>query len=116
MTTDTIRIEPEIVPATPTDRLLTGALLVAPLIYLAADSTYAARGWDDGTAGVMQVLGAIAYGFVILRVASWLPASSKLAAIILLTGLIAIGICLAATIIPSMYAARLRPAEGFREQ
>jgi hypothetical protein len=88
MTTDTIRIEPEIVPATPTDRLLTGALLVAPLIYLAADSTYAARGWDDSTAGVMQVLGAIAYGFVILRVASWLPASSKLAAIILLTGLI----------------------------
>jgi hypothetical protein len=86
MTTDTIRIEG--VSATPTDRLLTGALLVAPLIYLAADSTYAARGWDDGTAGVIQVLGAIAYGFVILRVASWLPASSKLAAIILLTGLI----------------------------
>jgi hypothetical protein len=75
-------------PATPTDRLLTWALLVAPLIYLAADSTYAARGWDDGTAGVIHVLGAIAYGFVVLRVAAWLPASSKLAALILLTGLI----------------------------
>jgi hypothetical protein len=74
--------------ASPTDRLLTGALLVAPLIYLAADSTYAARGWDDGTAGVIHVLGAIAYGFVILRVASWLPATSKLAAAILVTGLI----------------------------
>jgi hypothetical protein len=74
--------------ATPTDRLLTGALLAAPLIYLAADSGYAARGWDDGAAGVIQVLGAIAYGFVILRVAAWLPASSKLAAFILLTGLI----------------------------
>jgi hypothetical protein len=73
---------------TPTDRLLTGSLLVAPLIYLAADSTYAARGWDDGTAGVIHVLGAIAYGFVILRIANWLPATSKLAAVILLAGLI----------------------------
>jgi lipoprotein-releasing system permease protein len=33
-----------------------------------------------------------------------------------LTGAIAIVICLAATIVPSLYAARLRPAEGFREQ
>jgi hypothetical protein len=74
--------------ATPTDRLLTGALLIAPLIYLAADSTYAARGWDDGTAGIIHVLGAIGYGFVILRVASWLPATSRLAAAILLTGII----------------------------
>jgi hypothetical protein len=73
---------------TPTDRLLTGSLLVAPLIYLAADSTYAARGWDDGTAGIIHVLGAIAYGFVILRVASWLPPSSRLATAILLIGLI----------------------------
>jgi hypothetical protein len=88
MTTSTTRTEPEIASVTPTDRLLTGALLAAPLIYLAADSSYAARGWDDGTAGVIHVLGAIAYGFVILRVASWLPAASKLAAIILLTGLI----------------------------
>jgi hypothetical protein len=88
MTASTTRIEPETASATPTDRLLTGALLAAPLIYLAADSTYAARGWDNGTAGVIHVLGAIAYGFVIVRVASWLPATSKLAAAILLTGLI----------------------------
>ncbi|MBW2526439.1 MAG: ABC transporter permease, partial [Deltaproteobacteria bacterium] len=33
-----------------------------------------------------------------------------------LTGAIAIVICLVATIIPSMYAARLRPADGFRQQ
>lgn len=33
-----------------------------------------------------------------------------------ITGLIAIVICLFATIIPSLYAARLRPADGFREQ
>jgi len=88
MATDTTRFEAELTAASPTDRLLTGALLVAPLIYLAADSTYAARGWDDGTAGVIHVLGAIAYGFVILRVTSWLPATSKLAAVILVTGLI----------------------------
>jgi hypothetical protein len=78
----------EIDHATPTDRLLTGSLLVAPLIYLAADSTYAARGWNDGSAGVIHVLGAIAYGFVVLRVVAWMPASSRLAAAVLLTGLI----------------------------
>jgi hypothetical protein len=88
MTTTVTRAEPEIGSATPTDRLLTGALLIAPLIYLAADSTYAARGWDDGTAGVIHVLGAIAYGFVVLRVATWLTPSSKLAALIVFTGLI----------------------------
>jgi hypothetical protein len=74
--------------ATPTDRLLTGALLVAPLIYLAADTTYAARGWDSAAGGVLHVLGAIAYGFVVLRVAAWLPRESKLAAWILFTGII----------------------------
>jgi hypothetical protein len=73
---------------TPTERLLTGALVVAPLVYLAADSTYAARGWDSGAGGVIHVLGAIAYGFVVLRIASWLPRQSRLAAWILLTGLI----------------------------
>lgn len=72
----------------PTDQMLTGALLVAPLIYLAADSTYAARGFDDAAAGMVHVFGAIAYGFVVLRIASWLPRDSKLAAAILLTGLI----------------------------
>ncbi len=81
-------IPTEIETSTPTEKLLTGSLLVAPLIYLAADSTYAARGWDDGTAGVIHVLGAIAFGFVVLRVAGWLPAASKLAAAVLATGLI----------------------------
>lgn len=73
---------------TPTERLLNSALIAAPLVYLAADSMYAARGWDDATAGVLHVLGAIAYGFVVLRVASWLPRQSTLGAAILLTGLI----------------------------
>ena len=81
-------LAPGITSTTPTERLLTGALLVAPVIYLAADSMYAARGWDDPTAGVLHVLGAIAYGFVVLCVASWLPGSSRLAAWILFTGLV----------------------------
>jgi hypothetical protein len=80
--------KPTTASSTPTERLLTSSLLVAPLIYLAADSTYAARGWNNGTAGVIHVLGAIAYGFVVLRVATWLPPTSKLAAAILLTGLV----------------------------
>ncbi|WP_109508361.1 hypothetical protein [Nocardioides speluncae] len=73
---------------TPTERLLTASLAVAPLVYLAADTTYAARGWDDATAGVLHVLGAMAYGFVVLRVAGWLPPESRLKAAIVLTGLI----------------------------
>lgn len=72
----------------PTDRLLTASLVVAPLIYLAADSTYAARGWEDATAGVLHVLGAIGYGFVVLRAATWLPEASRLKAALLLVGLI----------------------------
>jgi lipoprotein-releasing system permease protein len=33
-----------------------------------------------------------------------------------LTGVFAIFVCLAATLWPALYASRLRPAEGFREQ
>ena len=73
---------------TPTDRILTGSLLVAPLLYLAADSTYAALGWDAAPAGFLHVIGAIAYGFVMLRVVAWLPRQSSLGAAILVTGMI----------------------------
>jgi hypothetical protein len=76
------------VAPTPTTRLLDAALIIAPLTYLAADSTYAARGWDDSTAGVIHVLGAIAYGLVVLRVAQWLAPESALKAVLLLIGLI----------------------------
>jgi hypothetical protein len=84
----TTALQPDITSTTPTERLLTGALLAAPVIYLAADTMYAARGWDDATGGVLQVLGAIAYGFVVLRAASWLPGESRLAAWILFAGII----------------------------
>lgn len=80
--------ESQLATTTPTDRLLTGALLVGPMLYLATDSIYAARGWDDATAGVLHVLGAIAYGLVVLRMAGWLPSKSILGALIILTGVI----------------------------
>jgi hypothetical protein len=59
-------------------RLLTASLLIAPVLFLAADTTYAARGWDDPTAGVLHVLASIGYGFVALRIAGWLPRGSPL--------------------------------------
>ena len=60
------------------ERLLTASLLIAPVCFLAADTTYAARGWEDATAGVLHVLASIGYGFVALRVATWLPPGSGL--------------------------------------
>jgi hypothetical protein len=74
--------------ATPTDRLLDAMLVVAPVLYLAADSTYAARGWDDASAGLLHVLGAVAYGFLVLRIALWCPAESRLRAAVVVAGLI----------------------------
>jgi hypothetical protein len=69
-------------------RLLTAALLVAPVTNLAADTTYAARGWDDATAGALAVLAAIAYGLVFLRVAGWLAPDATLRAAIVVVGLV----------------------------
>ncbi|MFN8192789.1 MAG: hypothetical protein U0R80_00730 [Nocardioidaceae bacterium] len=83
-----VRAQAPVDSETPTGRLLAGSLAVAPLLYLAADTTYAARGWEDAAAGVVHVLGAVAYGFVVLAIASWLPRSSWLAAAIVLTGLV----------------------------
>jgi hypothetical protein len=73
---------------TPTERFLTAALIFAPLLYLAADTTYAATGWDDATAGVLHVLGATAYGFVVWRVATWLPRESFLGLAVIVTGVV----------------------------
>ncbi|MFZ1491532.1 MAG: hypothetical protein WAS51_16465 [Ilumatobacteraceae bacterium] len=71
---------------TPTDLLLTGALVVAPLLYLTADAMYAVRGWDDADAAGVHVLGAIAYAFVLVRLASW--ATGWLAAATLFVGIV----------------------------
>jgi hypothetical protein len=81
-------VRPPIV--SPTERLLTAALLFAPLIYLAADTTYAATTWHNATAGVLHVIGATAYGLVVLRIAAWLPRESLLTLLITVTGLIGV--------------------------
>jgi len=70
---------------TPTDRLLTLSLIVAPLLYLATDTIYATAGWHSATAGVAHVLGAITYGLVVLRIATWLPGNSGLVAALVIT-------------------------------
>ena len=70
---------------TSTDRMLTAALVLAPVLYLAADAVYAFQGWDSGIAGVLQVLGAIGYGILVLRVATWIPGGSWLTTGLVLT-------------------------------
>jgi hypothetical protein len=76
------------VPGSPVDRLLTASLIAAPVIYLLADSLYAARGWDDPTAAIFHVFGAIAYTFVLLRMVTW--TSGVLAAVLLVVGAIGV--------------------------
>jgi hypothetical protein len=70
---------------TPADRMLTAALVVAPVLMLGADALYAFQGWDSGTAGVVHVLAAIAYGILVLRVATWVPGGSWLTTGLLFT-------------------------------
>lgn len=68
--------------------------------------------------GVAVCKGLLVYGFPLdpkVYFISRLPVQARPQEF-LLTGAIAILICLAATIVPSLYAARLRPAEGFRSQ
>ena len=68
--------------------------------------------------GVIVCLGLLAYGFPLdpkVYFVSHLPVQVRPTEF-LLTGAIAIGICMIATLLPSLYAARLIPAEGFREQ
>lgn len=68
--------------------------------------------------GIVLCKGLLVYGFPLdpkVYFISRLPVQARPQEFIV-TGLIAIAICLAATIIPSLYAARLRPAEGFRSQ
>lgn len=69
-------------------RLLDASLLVAPLAYLAADTTYAVRGWDDGAAGVLAVLASTAYAFVALRVATWLEPGSVMRVAVVAAGIV----------------------------
>ncbi|GIF20459.1 hypothetical protein Ate02nite_31890 [Paractinoplanes tereljensis] len=70
--------------STPLDRLLTGSLFVAPAVYLTADLLYATRGWDDPTAAVVHVLGAVGYTIVLVRLVTL--GDGVLAAVLLVVG------------------------------
>ncbi|GIE29499.1 hypothetical protein Ait01nite_025440 [Actinoplanes italicus] len=72
--------------STPLQRLLTGSLLVAPVVYLIADVLYATRGWDDPTAGVVHVLAAAGYTVVMIRLATL--GDGPLAVALLLAGVL----------------------------
>jgi lipoprotein-releasing system permease protein len=68
--------------------------------------------------GVAVCKGLLVYGFPLdpkVYFISRLPVQARPQEFVM-TGLIAVVICLVATIVPSLYAARLRPAEGFRDQ
>lgn len=68
--------------------------------------------------GIAVCKGLLVYGFPLdpkVYFISKLPVQVRPTEFVI-TGLIAVAICLTATIIPSLYAARLRPAEGFRDQ
>jgi hypothetical protein len=54
----------------PTERLLDASLLLAPLVYLAVDSSYAVRGWDDGPTGAMHIVAAALYGLAAIKLVS----------------------------------------------
>jgi hypothetical protein len=74
------------VPGSLIDRLLTVSLIVAPVVLLLADTLYALRGWEtDPTGAVVQVLGAITYTLVLLRLATW--SNGAMAAILLIVGI-----------------------------
>ena len=73
-------------PGSPVDRVLTACLLVAPVIYLIADILYAARGWDDPTAAVFHILGAVGYCLVLLRLVTW--SDGVPAAVLLIVGVL----------------------------
>ncbi len=69
----------------PADRMLTAALVVAPVLMLGADALYAFQGWHSGNAGVVHVLAAVGYGILVLRFATWAPGGSWLITALLFT-------------------------------
>lgn len=54
----------------PAERLLNASLLLAPLGYLAVDSSYAVRGWDDGPSAAMHIIAAALYGLAAIKLVS----------------------------------------------
>jgi hypothetical protein len=67
MTSLTRTMPPATGGVAPIDRVLNTSLLLAPLAYLAVDSSYAVRGWDDGPTAAMHVIAAAVYGLAAIK-------------------------------------------------
>ena len=86
MSLDTSRPPATRPTVTPVERTGRVALVAAPLLYLVVEILYTVRGWDDPTAGALHVLGATAYVFALLHIASW--ARGGLAALAVITAVV----------------------------
>ncbi|MFI5909349.1 hypothetical protein [Dactylosporangium sp. NPDC051541] len=71
---------------TPADRVLNASLYFAPVLYLLADVLYAVNGWADPVAGAVHVLGATAYGLLLIRSLAW--TGGVLRAVLLVVGVL----------------------------
>ena len=64
------RTLPRALNDSPAERLLNASLLLAPLAYLAVDSSYAVRGWEDGPSAAMHIIAAALYGLAAIKLVS----------------------------------------------
>jgi len=70
MTARTQNPTTDLLNSAPAERLLSASLVLAPLAYLAVDSSYAARGWDDGPTAAMHIVAAALYGVAAIKLVS----------------------------------------------
>ena len=63
--------------------MLTASLMLAPGVTLIASVLFAAQGWDDGTAGAVQVIAGVLDMLLVVRLVTWLDAVPRVAAVVL---------------------------------
>jgi hypothetical protein len=78
-------------PRTPVDRLLTISLVLAPAVTLISSLLFAARGWDDGTAGAIQVVAGVLDMLLVMVLVTHLHDRPRLAAVALGLGALGAG-------------------------
>ena len=67
-------------PASPVDHMLTASVLLAQATTLASTVLFAARGWDDATAGAVQVIAGVLDFLLVVRLVTWLDYAPCVAA------------------------------------
>lgn len=75
----------------PIDRLLTLSLFLAPGLTLVSSVLYAARGWDDGAAALVHIIGGVLGSLVVVRIVTYLNRVPRLAAVALAVGMVGCG-------------------------